>query len=74
MGSRAKVVDLVGLSLLDHASQVTCVQDVSVMQLEIGVVHMQVLLDVVQSLGIEDAAESLDALDDLAFCRTNSRR
>jgi len=64
---RAQVVDLVRLRFLDDAREVAAVAQVAVVQLEAGVVHMRVLVDVVYALGVERAGPALDAVDDVAF-------
>ena len=64
---RPEVVDLVGLHLLNDAGQVAGVGQVAVMQLEAGVVHMRVLVDVVNALRVERAGPALDAVDRVAF-------
>jgi len=63
----AEVVDFVGLGFLHNAHQVAGVAQVAVVQFEVGVVHMRVLVDVVDALGVEAARPALDAVDDLAF-------
>ncbi|MCY1531169.1 hypothetical protein D9M68_663870 [compost metagenome] len=63
----AQVVDLVGLGFLHDADQVGAVAEVAVVQVEAGVVHMRVLVDVVDALGVELAAAALDAVNDVAL-------
>ena len=68
MALRAQVVDFVRLGFLDDAHQVAGVRQVAVVQLEVGVVHMRVLVDVVDALGVEAAGAAFDAVHDVAFC------
>lgn len=62
----AKVVDFVRLGFLHDANQVSGVTQIAVVKLEVGVVHMWVLVDVVNPLDVEAAGAAFDALDDVA--------
>jgi hypothetical protein len=62
-----QVIDLVGLRFFDDADQIAGVAQVAVVQLEVGVGHMGVLVDVVHALGVEAAGTALDTMDDVAF-------
>ena len=67
MGLSARVVNLVGLCFLHDANEVGGVTQITVVQLEVGVVDMRVLIDVAHPLGVEAAGPALDALDDVAL-------
>ena len=53
MRLRAKVVDLVGLHLLQNAREVGTVGEVAVMQNETLLIHMRVFVDMVYALRVE---------------------
>ncbi len=59
---RAQVVDLVGLHLLHDADEVGAVGEVTVVQLEAGVVDVRVLVEVVDAVGVEERRAPLDAV------------
>ena len=63
----AEIVDLVGLYLGDYPGQVGTVCQVSVMQFEALVIGVRVLIDVVNSLGVEQGRPSFDAVNFVAL-------
>ena len=67
MGLSAEVVDFVWLRFLNDAGQVAAVAQVAVVQLEAGVVHMQVLVEVVYALSVERTGPAFDTVDCVAF-------
>jgi len=50
-----------------QGAQVAGVAQVAVVQFEVGVVHMRVLVNVVDALGVEAARPALDAVNNVAF-------
>lgn len=62
-----QVVDLVRLHLLDDADQVGGVGQVAVMEDQVAVLHVRVLIEMVDTVGIEDRRAALHAMDDVAF-------
>ena len=53
MALRRKIVDLVGLHLLDDANQVRGVREVAVMQLQSCVFFVRIPVQVIDTVGIE---------------------
>ncbi len=64
---RRQVVDLVRLHLLDDADQVGRVGQVAVMEDEIAVLHVRILVEMVDAVGVEEGGAALDAVDDIAL-------
>ena len=69
-----EVVDLVGLGFLDDTNQVAGVRQVAVVQPEIGVCYVRVLVDVVDTLGVEGTGAALDAVHEVAFFQQQLRQ
>ena len=67
MALSTKVVDFVGLRLLDDARQTAAVAQVAVVQLEACVVHMRVLVDMVYALSVKAGRAALDSVNGIAF-------
>src|SRR6185436_16401454 len=67
MALRAEVIDLVGLRVLQHPHQARAVGQVAVVQDEPAVVHVRVLVQVVDALGVEERGAPLDAMDDVTL-------
>jgi hypothetical protein len=70
----AEVVDFVRLGLLDDTDQVGGVGEVAVVQDEVLVFDVRVLVEVVDSVGIERRCAALDTVDFIAFFNRNSAR
>jgi len=49
-----KVVDLVGLHLLDDAGEVHRVGEVAVVEHKVAVLHVRILVDMVDTFGVEE--------------------
>ena len=62
-----QVVDLVRLHLLDDAHQAGGIGQVAVVERELAVVDMRILVQVVDAVGVEQAAAALDAVHLVAF-------
>ena len=60
----AEVIDFIRLCFLHDADEVTGVAQVAIVQLEVGVLDVWVLIDVVNTLGIERAGSALDAMNE----------
>ena len=60
---RGEVVDLVGPDLLDDADQVAGIRQVSIMQEKVRVLLVQVLIEPIDTGGVEERAAPLDAMD-----------
>ena len=73
MAHRAEVVDLVGLGLLDDPHEVARVGEIAVVQFHPRVLDMRILIDMVDPLGVEQAAAALDAVHDIAFLEQELR-
>ena len=63
----AAVVDFVRLGFLDDTNKVAGVAQVAVVQFEVGVLDMRVLVNVVNTLGIEQRSTAFDAMDNVAL-------
>ena len=62
-----EVVDLVGLNLLDNADEVGRISQVAVVQEEADVFLVRILVEMIDALGVEEAAAPLDAMDLVVF-------
>ena len=67
MALRTKVVDLIGLHLLNNSNEVAGVRQISIVQMQIFIICMRVLVDVVNTVCIEQRCTAFDAVDDVAF-------
>lgn len=67
MGLGGEVVDLVWLHLLDDADQAGGVGQVAVVEDEAAILDVRVLVQVVDAVGVEEAAAALDAVHLVAF-------
>lgn len=67
MALGAKVINFIGLGLLNNAREVARIAQVAVVQIEPGVVRVRVLVDVVHPGGVEAGGAALDAVNDIAF-------
>lgn len=63
----SQVVDFVWLDLLDDANEVGGVGQVTVVQDEVFIVDVRILIQMVNTVGIEQGCTALDAVDDIAF-------
>jgi hypothetical protein len=63
----AEVIDLVRLDLLDQADQVGRIGEIAVMQYEAAAGLMRVLIQMVDTIGIEQRGTALDAVDLVAL-------
>jgi hypothetical protein len=63
----AQVVDLVWLHLLDDAREVTGVRQITIVQMQFSVVGMGVLVNVVNTVCIEQRCTAFDAVNDVTF-------
>jgi hypothetical protein len=64
---RGKVVDLVGLHLLDDAQQAQRVGEIAVVQRDARLRIVELVIKVIDALGIERRCAALDAVDLLAL-------
>ena len=69
MAHRGQVVDLVGLHLLDDAHQAGEVGQVAVVQHEVAVIDMRILIEMVDPVGVEQAAAALEAMHLVALAQ-----
>ena len=65
MALSTKVVDLVGLDLLNDADQVGAVRQVPVVQDQTRISLMRILIEVVDPARVEAAGPALDAMNDV---------
>ena len=63
----AEVIDFIGLCFLHDANEVARVAQVAIVQLEVGMLHMWILVDVVHALGVEQRRTALDAVNNVAL-------
>jgi hypothetical protein len=63
----SEVIDFVWLGFLDDADEVAGVAEVAVMEVEAWIIAVGVLVEVIDSGGIEEAGASFDAVDGVAF-------
>ena len=64
---RAEVIDLIGLDLLEHAAQRGPVGQIAVMQREIGAADMRVMIEVIDTVGVEEAGAAHQPVNLVAF-------
>ncbi len=75
MALGGKIVDLVGLGLLDDADQIGGIGQVAVMQNEPLILLVRILVEMVDAAGVEGRRAALDAVDDDSpFASSNSAR
>jgi hypothetical protein len=67
MALGCQVVDLIRLDLLENTDQVGGIGQISIMKDKVSVVHMGVLIQVVDAVGVEQGSPALDAVDFIAF-------
>ena len=67
MALRAKIVDFVGLCFLNDAHEVAGVGQITVVQLEMGILDVRVLVDMIDALGVEQTRPALDAMHNVSF-------
>src|SRR6266850_4804020 len=67
MALRSKVVDLVGLRVLDDSRQARGIRHIAVMQDEPATAHVRVLIEVVDTIRIEKRGPALYAVNDVAL-------
>src|SRR3546814_6985740 len=63
MALRSKIIDLVRLCFLDQPDQVGRVSQIAVMQVEPCVTYVRVLVQMVDTLGVEGRGSTLDAVN-----------
>lgn len=63
----AEVINFIRLCFLHDANEVAGVAQIAIVQLEVGVVYVRVLVDVVDTLGVEQRRAALDAVNDVAL-------
>ena len=69
MALRPEVVDLIGLHFLYDTDQVGRVGQVAVVQEEPDVFFVRILVEMIDALGVEEAAASFDAVDFVVFAK-----
>ncbi|MPN47678.1 hypothetical protein SDC9_195282 [bioreactor metagenome] len=74
MTLRSKVVDLVGLHLLDDADQVGGIGQVAVVQDQAPAWLVRILVEVIDALGVEGGGTTLDAMDLVALFQQKFRQ
>jgi len=67
MALGGEVVDFVGLGLLDDADEAGAVGQVAVVQEEAHILFMPVAIEVVDTVGVEQASATLDPVIDVAL-------
>ena len=67
MALGCQVVDLVRLDLLENTDQVGGIGQISIMKDKVSVVHMGVLVQVIDAVGVEQGGPAFDAVDFIAF-------
>ena len=66
MAHRGKIIDLVGLGLLDNPDQIGGVGQVAIMQRKMDVGFMRILVEMVDPVCIEKGGPSLDTVNDIS--------
>lgn len=74
MALRAKVVDLVWLHLLNGVQKTAGVRQIAVMQNEFSVAEMGVLVEMIDTIGVEQRTTALDAVDLVALAEQELRQ
>ena len=74
MAVGTKVVDLIGLHLLDDPDQVGAICEIAVMKDQPGVVLMGVLIKVIDPGGVETACSSLNPMHFVALLKQKLRK
>ncbi len=67
MGLGTKVIDLVGLDLLDDVDEGRRVGQIAVVEDEVGRGIVGIFVDVIDTSGVEEGGSALDAIDLIAF-------
>ena len=67
MAHGGEVVYLVRLGLLDDADQIGGIGQVAVVQLELGVVHMRILVQMIDAVGIEQGGTAFHTVHHVAL-------
>ncbi len=63
----AEIINFIRLRFLNDTDEVTGVAQVAIVQLEVGVLNVRVLVDMVDTLGVEQGRTALDAVHDVAL-------
>jgi hypothetical protein len=63
----AKVVDFIGLCLLDDTYKIACIGKIAVVHFEMCVLNVRILVEVIHPLGVEEACPALDAVHNVTF-------
>lgn len=74
MALRGQIVDFVGLDLLDNADQVGRIGQVTVVQNQPQVRLVRVLIEMIDTIGVEQRAAAFDAVHFIAFCHQEFRQ
>ena len=74
MGLRTQVIDLIWLNIADQPSEVRSVSQVAVVQLEAGIGGVGVLVEVINSLGIQGRRTPLDPVNLVALIEQELRK
>ena len=74
MALRSNVTDLIWLYFFNNTGQVASVTQVSIVQLEAGVVYVGVLVDVVDTVGVKRAGTAFDAVHFVALVQQQLRQ
>ena len=67
MAHGAQVIDFVRLRFLNDANQVAGITQVAVVQLKTRIVDVGILVNMINALGIEQAASAFDTMDDVTL-------
>jgi len=62
-----EVVNLIRLHLLDDTGEAAGIRHVAIVQYEVAIAHMRILIQVIDSVGIEQGGAALYAMHDVAF-------
>ena len=73
MALGTKVVDLIGLHLLDDPDQVGAVSEIAIVEHKARITFMGVLVEVINSTGIEAARPALDTVHLVALLQQQLR-
>ena len=74
MGLRTQVIDLIWLNIADQPSEVRSVSQVAVVQLKAGIGGVGVLVEVINSLGIQRRRTPLDPVNLVALIEQELRK
>lgn len=69
MALGGQVIDLIGLDALYYPDQAGAVGEITIVQLEVAIVYVRILVEVIDSVGVEQRRTALQAMDFVALAQ-----